>query len=942
MHGGRRLDANSSTGRRDAETAPSIGARRRYAQAASSAVAAGLGVATLVGWAWDVPVLTGLGADAVPMPPSNAVLFVVLGGVLALRAQPTRHQHAAWASRAASTFVAMVAGALLVLWLLDVRSPLEHLGMAIGGDVHGAPVGYMSPVSAACFLLTSFTFVVATPGCALASLRRRLALGSAAVLLAVSLVFLLAYLYGMPLLYGSGFIPPALNTTVAFSALGVGLLVETGASSKVIEDLRRRNHASLGFLLVFVVLGTGMVAAGRFYYQAYERHYRAQVERQLVSVTDLKVDELTRWRQERLGDGAVLFGNASFSRLVEHVIGAPQDGPLRARLQTWLESIREASRYERVFLLDADGAELAASPARSEPVAPPLQAAVRENLRNRSVSFLDFHRAGPSQPIHLSVLIPIYELGEGGRALGVVVLRIDPTVNLYPIVRRWPTPSRTAEALLVRREGGDVLFLNELRFREDAALSLRIPLGDVGVPAVKAVLGHRGSLEGRDYRGVDVLAAVAPVPLSPWFLVARMDAAEVYAPLSERLWVLTVLVATLVFGSGGALGLVWRQQSMQFYRERFETAEALRMSEARYRALLENAPVAVFINRRDRVVEANLACLRLFGATTKEELLGKSPFELFHPEFHATMRERIEILRERGEVVPLLEERILRLDGSAVDVEVTAAPFLDRGVNAIHVVLSDISERKEAERALRVSENELRQRNHELTRFTYTVSHDLKSPLVTIQTFLGYLERDLVQQDPATIAKDFGFIRTAAQKMSRLLDELLELSRVGRVKNAPVEVPLRTIAEEAVALVAGRIAQRGVRVEVSSEPILLRGDRVRLVEVFQNLVDNAVKFMGDQPAPFVEIGVETAGEELVLFVRDNGAGIDTRHAAKLFGLFEKLDPKSEGTGIGLALVRRIIEVHGGRIWVESEGLGHGACFRFTLAGTKRAPGKDVS
>ena len=149
-------------------------------------------------------------------------------------------------------------------------------------------------------------------------------------------------------------------------------------------------------------------------------------------------------------------------------------------------------------------------------------------------------------------------------------------------------------------------------------------------------------------------------------------------------------------------------------------------------------------------------------------------------------------------------------------------------------------------------------------------------------------------------------------------------------KNCRKKTPLKEIIQEALDLVAGRIAQRRVQVRVTKEPILLYGDRRRLVEVFQNLVDNAVKFMGDQPDPWVEIGSEPVDDELVLFVRDNGMGIDPRHQSILFGLFEKLDPHQEGTGLGLALVRRIVEAHGGRIWVESEGPGKGACFRFTL------------
>jgi len=234
-------------------------------------------------------------------------------------------------------------------------------------------------------------------------------------------------------------------------------------------------------------------------------------------------------------------------------------------------------------------------------------------------------------------------------------------------------------------------------------------------------------------------------------------------------------------------------------------------------------------------------------------------------------------------------------------------------------------ERKQAEEALR-------EKNEELVRFTYTVSHDLKSPLVTVMTFLGYLEQDIQKQDQERMNKDMAYIRGAADKMSRLLDEVLELSRIGRKMNPPVEAPLQAIVREAQDLVAGQIAERGVQVEVTQEPVLLYGDRPRLVAVFQNLLDNAVKFMGDQPSPRVVIGVESGAADVTFFVRDNGKGIDPRHQPKLFGLFEKLDPGAPGTGIGLALVRRIVEVHGGKVWVESEGAGKGTCFKFTLGG----------
>lgn len=248
--------------------------------------------------------------------------------------------------------------------------------------------------------------------------------------------------------------------------------------------------------------------------------------------------------------------------------------------------------------------------------------------------------------------------------------------------------------------------------------------------------------------------------------------------------------------------------------------------------------------------------------------------------------------------------------------------------NQFACMFMDITERRR-------QEVELREKNDELTRFTYTVSHDLKSPLVTIQTFLGYLEKDVAAQDAARMDKDLGFIRTAASKMSSLLDELVELSRIGRKTNPPEDVSLQVLVKDALAMVAGRIEQRGVKVDVTPEPIVLHGDRARLAEVFQNLLDNAAKFMGAQQDPRIEIGAQPDGGQIVLFVRDNGMGIDPRHQGKLFGLFEKLDPRTEGSGMGLALVRRVVEVHGGKVWVESPGVGQGSTFRFTLANMRK-------
>ena len=233
------------------------------------------------------------------------------------------------------------------------------------------------------------------------------------------------------------------------------------------------------------------------------------------------------------------------------------------------------------------------------------------------------------------------------------------------------------------------------------------------------------------------------------------------------------------------------------------------------------------------------------------------------------------------------------------------------------------------ERANLVSE--LEGRNAELERFTYTVSHDLKSPLVTIRGFLGYLHQDAKANDMMRFERDLSRIANAADRMQLLLNDLLELSRVGRIVNPPEDIPFEKITRETIEFIAGAIEESRVTVEVQKNLPVIRGDRLRLIEVIQNLISNAIKFVGDQPEPRVDIGaagIDTDGKA-ILFVRDNGIGIDPQYHERVFGLFNRLNPDIDGTGIGLTLVKRIVEVHGGRVWVESQ-LGAGATFFFTL------------
>jgi PAS domain S-box-containing protein len=374
--------------------------------------------------------------------------------------------------------------------------------------------------------------------------------------------------------------------------------------------------------------------------------------------------------------------------------------------------------------------------------------------------------------------------------------------------------------------------------------------------------------------------------------------------------------------------------------ERKRMEEALKESEGRLRDITFSLAEWVWeVDARGFYTFSSVRGSDILGRRP-EEIIGKTPFDFMPPDEAKRVGALFSEIVAKKAPIKDLENWNIGKNDERICLLTNGVPILDAAgdLKGYRGVDKDITERKRAENEIRRTSEELQEKNAELNRFIYAVSHDLKSPLVTIQTFQGHLEQDIQGKDAERIKTDLGYIRTAADKMSRLLDEIRNLSRVGRISNPSVESPLQAIVKEALDLVAGRLTTRGVRVDVTEEPVVLYGDRTRLVEVFQNLVDNAVKFMGHQPSPRIEIGMEQAGEEMALYVRDNGIGISRELRPLVFGLFRKLDPASEGEGLGLALVKRIVEVHGGRIWVESDGPGKGTTFRFTLAKTKRAAG----
>ena len=303
-----------------------------------------------------------------------------------------------------------------------------------------------------------------------------------------------------------------------------------------------------------------------------------------------------------------------------------------------------------------------------------------------------------------------------------------------------------------------------------------------------------------------------------------------------------------------------------------------------------------------------------------------------HPDDVAQDARDMEMLKNNKKVVS--ELRTIHKDGSICWVRCYTHPVWDEQNNelvGIYGAVQDITLQKQAEQEREELIQLLESKNAELEQFAYTISHDLKSPIITIRGFLGFLENDAVSGNVTRLRSDIQRIGEAADKMYNLLNGLLDLSRVGRVTNEPKPISFSTIVEDARRNIHGQLTNREIELIVNHPLPVICGDGQRLLEVVQNLLDNAAKFTNDQAHPMIEIGQSSSDMEgfVTFYVRDNGTGIDARYHDRIFGLFNRLNPNIEGTGIGLALVKRIVEFHGGRIWVES-AVGHGSTFFFTL------------
>ncbi|MEN6383048.1 MAG: ATP-binding protein, partial [Rectinema sp.] len=368
------------------------------------------------------------------------------------------------------------------------------------------------------------------------------------------------------------------------------------------------------------------------------------------------------------------------------------------------------------------------------------------------------------------------------------------------------------------------------------------------------------------------------------------------------------------------------EEELKRYQESLEElvaarTEQLRKSEEKYKALVDHALVGIGIHQNAQMVYANKQFASMLRFS-EEEIIGLPILQLIHPDERELIMSRAYDRYSGKEVIDTYEMRMVRKDGSFMPAFISNTAIEYNGARATLITVVDTTETK-----LR---KELEQVNQELERFTYSVSHDLRAPLRSIEGFSRALKEDYEDRLDREGQDYLQRIRAACQRMAAMIDAILQLSRIGRYEMHKEKVNLSAIAQDIASDLETTSPVRMVEFSIA-EAVFAAGDPMLLRMVLENLIGNAWKFTQEHELGRIEFGVMQQNSKRIYYVRDNGLGFDMKYATKIFDPFQRLDNAKafSGTGIGLASVKRIIHRHGGEIWAES-AVGKGSTFYFTL------------
>jgi PAS domain S-box-containing protein len=469
--------------------------------------------------------------------------------------------------------------------------------------------------------------------------------------------------------------------------------------------------------VIFLLFSTAIILTGSYFSNSQRNRIFKEQENNLSAIASLKISQIASWHKERLSDAKVISLDKPLIISIKYFFSG-ENKEIKTELYDWMKSVRNEYDYSNVLIADTSlKVRLSVTPSDSV-LGDSIKMEMKASLKGRNIFMTDLHRSKETPYIHIDILIPLFEsVKNKPLPVGIALLRLDPGKVLFPLIQSLPTPSKSSETLILRREGDSVLYLNELRHRKNTALNLKFPLSNINLLATKAVNGFEGVTEGIDYRKIPVVGALRKVPGLPWYMVAKVDKDEILAPF-KRYSIITVFVIILLIFLNVLVFAYWVWvQRVDMYRRQLkdeialrESKEKLIASEERFRSLYENVTIGIYRTTLDGcILMANPAMVRMLGFDTFEQLAQRNLQQQgYEPDYPRS--KFLEIIEKDGKIIGL-ESAWHRRNGKALIIRESANAVRDAKGRIIYYdgTVEDITDHKKTEEALHENEKRLRE-----------------------------------------------------------------------------------------------------------------------------------------------------------------------------------------------------------------------------------------
>jgi two-component system cell cycle sensor histidine kinase/response regulator CckA len=482
-----------------------------------------------------------------------------------------------------------------------------------------------------------------------------------------------------------------------------------GSEGRLGKSPDKPERFNRSWIFLFLVIAISLVTAGLWFYQDESRIIRQKSYNELKAIGDLKTSQLLAWRTDRASNIQITTQDPFFRSAILQWLENPQDTTLQENILKRMDDMRSMQDIDNVILVTPDGRILLSLDPRLTSLEDNTQELVNQVITAGNMVFGNLSRCPICPQVHLDIGSPILDAHD--RPVAVLILRTDPQAYLYPLIQTWPLPSQSAETLLVRREGDEVIFLNTLRHREDLVLTLRIPITQTDLPAVRATLGESGEVIGKDYRGMPVLADIRQIPGSDWYMVTKIDLSEALAEARYHGQVILIFIGLSILVSGALVGLLFINRQGRLYQELFTAEYQRNIAREEIRATLYSIGDGVIsTDVTGSITRMNPVAEQLTG-WSEAEAIGKylkDIFQILNEESRTEVENPVERVIQEGKVVGLANHTLLRSrDGSLRPISDSGAPIYEESgkISGVVLVFRDQTEERTAAQSLLDSED---------------------------------------------------------------------------------------------------------------------------------------------------------------------------------------------------------------------------------------------